>query len=68
MFCIYVVFLYVFFLILFLFNSLKISGLDIKLGKYCVQKKMQNWFIEWSTDSLEKTLVLGKIEGSRSGW
>ena len=39
-----------------------LEGLMLKLKLQCFGHLM------WSTDSLEKTLMLGKIEGRRRGW
>ena len=43
---------------------------EYSLERWMVKLKLQNFgHLMWRTDSLEKTLILGKIEGKkRSGW
>ena len=66
-----------------MFEKILESPLDCKEIQPVNPKGNQSWTLErlmlklklqyfghlmWRTDSLEKTLMLGKIEGSRSGW
>ena len=42
---------------------------EYSLERLMLKQKLQNFgHLMWRTDSLEKTLMLGKIEGERRGW
>ena len=50
-------------------STLKEISLEYSLEGLMLKLKLQYFgHLMWSTDSLEKTLVLGKIEGGRRGW
>ena len=50
-------------------SILKEIGLEWSLEGLMLKLKLQYFgHLKWRTDSLEKTLMLGKIEGMRRGW
>ena len=50
-------------------SILKESSPKYALEGLMLKLKLQSFgYLMWRTDSLEKTLMLGKIEGRRSGW